>query len=238
VEKVIYALWRDTDRPVADWSHDLRHATADAVLAAGAHGLQVNVADEAVAGATMRFVEVDPQMEAVVGVWVDSSWEAVRRPVDDALAATPGTARVEAWTVAESEPVRNTAHPVPAGERTPGYASFAFLRRPTAMAPEDWLSTWLDRHTAVAIDTQSTFGYVQNVVVRPLTPAAPAIDGIVEELFPAEALDDLHAFFAAGDDDDLARRMGLMGESVAAFGADRDLDLVPTSRYVIRRPWG
>jgi hypothetical protein len=232
----MYALWRDPATSVADWSDDLRHATADAVLARGAHGLQVNLADDAVAGATMRFVAVDPQMEAVVGVWVDSAWDAIRRPVDEALAATPGTARVEAWAVAESEPVRNTAHPVPRGERTPGFANLAFLRRPAGTAPADWFAAWLDRHTAVAIDTQSTFGYVQNVVVRPLTPSAPTVDGIVEELFPADALDDLHAFFDAQDDDELARRMAAMAESTGAFGADRDLDLVPTSRYVIRPP--
>ena len=49
---------------------------------------------------------------------------------------------------------------------------------------------------------------------------------------------DLHAFFAAPDDDELARRMARMAESTARFGADRALDLVPTSRYVMRSAWG
>jgi hypothetical protein len=213
VEKVVYALWRDADTLVAAWSVGLRAAGVDVLPAAGALGVQVNVADEAVAPALLRMAEIDPQMEAVVSVWVDSARTAARGPLDDALAAVPGTARVEAYLVTES-----------------------FLRRPAAMTPEAWIAAWHDGHTQVAIDTQSTFGYVQNVVARRLTPGAPAVDGIVEELFPIKALTDMHAFFDAPDDAELARRMGLMAESTARFGADRALDLVPTSRYVLSTP--
>ncbi len=70
-------------------------------------------------------------------------------------------------------------------------------------------------------------------MVRALTPDAPPIDAIVEELFPIEAVSDLHAFFGAADDADLGDRMGKMAASVARFGADRDIDTVPTSRYVL-----
>jgi hypothetical protein len=73
--------------------------------------------------------------------------------------------------------------------------------------------------------------------VRPLTPGAPVIDAIVEELFPLEATSDLHAFFGAADDDDLRDRMERMVASTAAFGANRDIDTVPTSRYVFRSPF-
>jgi len=99
----------------------------------------------------------------------------------------------------------------------------------------EWIDAWHNGHTDVASETQSTFGYVQNVVTRPLSPDAPAIDAIVEELFPIEALTSMHAFFAAADDDELARNLGRMTESTSRFGADRDLDVVPTSRYVFGR---
>ena len=49
----------------------------------------------------------------------------------------------------------------------------------------------------MAIATQSTFGYVQNYVVRPLSGGAPPVSAIVEELFPIEAVGSLHAFFSA-----------------------------------------
>jgi EthD domain len=233
MEKVIYLVWRDHGTPTADWSATLRGAVTGRLADAGATGVQVNVADDAVAGALMRLAALDPQPEAVVGLWVDSARDAARRSLDDALAASPGTARIAGYLVTESVPLRNTAHPAGPGERTDGFANIALLRRPGGMTQDEWIDAWHNGHTDVANETQSTFGYVQNVVARPLTPGAPAVDGIVEELFPIEALTSLHAFFAAADDDELARNLERMTESTARFGADRDIDVIPTSRYVM-----
>lgn len=233
MEKVIYLVWRDPGTPAADWSATLRGAVTSRLADTGATGVQVNVADDAVAGALMRLAALDPQPEAVVGLWVDSARDAARRPFDEALAAGPGTARVAAYLVTESVPLRNTAHPAAPGERTEGFANIALLRRPGGMTHDEWIDAWHNGHTDVANETQSTFGYVQNVVARPLTRDVPAVDGIVEELFPIEALTSLHAFFAAADDDELARNLERMTESTARFGADRDIDVIPTSRYVM-----
>jgi hypothetical protein len=62
------------------------------------------------------------------------------------------------------------------------------------------------------------------------------VSAIVEELFPIEAVRSLHAFFGAADDADLAGRMGKMIASTSAFGANQNVDTVPTGRYVLRRP--
>lgn len=235
MEKVVYVLWRDPAAPVEAWSQALREHAVPALADAGARGLQVNVTDEAVAASIVRLVELEPQMEATVGLWLDSARDAARQVHDRVLGAVAGVARLAAYAVTESEPLRDPARDVPAGERTPGFANLAFLRRPADMSLPAWIDAWHNGHTDVAIATQSTFGYVQNVVARPLTPDAPAIDGIVEELFPVEALTSLHAFFAAADDDELAANMGRMARSVARFGADRSIDVVPTSRYVFGR---
>jgi EthD domain len=232
MEKVIYLVWRDPATPPGDWSAALRGPVTDRLVAADAAGVQVNVADDAVAGAVMRLAALDPQPEAVVGAWVDSARDATRRPLDEAVATA--SARIAAYVVTESVPMANTAHPAAAGERTAGFANIALLRRPAGMTPAEWIDAWHNGHTDVANETQSTFGYVQNVVARPLTPGAPDIDGIVEELFPIEALTSLHAFFAAADDDELNRNLARMTESTARFGADRDIDVIPTSRYVMR----
>ena len=66
---------------------------------------------------------------------------------------------------------------------------------------------------------------------------APTISAIVEELFPSEAMSDLHAFFGAADDDDLRDRMKRMVASTTGFGANKNVDTVPTSRYVYRSPF-
>jgi hypothetical protein len=107
------------------------------------------------------------------------------------------------------------------------------LRRPVELTVDEWRHNWLVDHTPVAIATQGTFGYVQNVVVRPVTVDAPQIDAMVEELFPSAAMTDMHAFYGSGGDDaELNDRFTRLMTSVARFGADRDLDLVPSSRYV------
>jgi hypothetical protein len=124
------------------------------------------------------------------------------------------------------------------GERTAGLANVALLRRPAALDVETWFARWHVDHTPVAIATQSTFGYTQNAVVRALTPGAPELAAIVEELFPIEATSSLHAFFGAADDADLGDRMTKMVASTSAFGANENIDTVPTSRYVFRTPFG
>jgi hypothetical protein len=116
-------------------------------------------------------------------------------------------------------------------------ANIALLRRPAELDVATWLGRWQLNHTSVAVETQSTFGYTQNWVVRTLTPGAPDIAGIVEELFPIEAISDLHAFFGAADDAELQDRLGRMVASTSAFGANQNIDTVPTSRYVIATPF-
>ena len=165
MEKVDYVVWRPPGTTRAAFTEQLLGPVADALLDAGARGLQVNVSDEPVAGGIMKLVHTDPQMEAVLGVWVDSAAAAPRAAFDEAVA---GAGWMAAYLVTESEPLPN-ATPVPLGERTPGFANLAFLRRPGELDPATWLSRWQDEHTPVAVETQPTFRYVQDVVVRSLT---------------------------------------------------------------------
>lgn len=193
------------------------------VAAAGASRLQVNLDDDPV-GPALRFGPGTP-ITAVVTAWDLTDPVAlldVLRPLD---------ADVAAWQVDEREPLVPPA--VPEGERADALANLAFLRRPETMAHEAWLADWLERHTQVAIDTQGTFGYVQNPVVAHLTPGGRDVAGIVEELFPMAALSDQHAFYGSGGDQaEMDRRVNELMESCARFGASDGLDLVPTSRYV------
>jgi len=196
----------------------------DRLRAAGAERLQLNLDDADVADAPLRFGPGTP-ITGVVSVWTDGATEPV---VDVVRAADPAA---DGWRVEEREPI--PPPDVPDGTRAAALANIAFLRRPTSMSPEDWLDDWLERHTSVAIETQGTFGYVQNPVVEALTPGAPEVAGIVEELFPMAAMTDTHAFYgSAGDQAELDRRFTRLMESVARFGADKGLDLVPTSRYL------
>ncbi len=231
MEKVLYVL-PTTDLPSEELGKALRGPLTEGLLDLGAHGLQLNVADAAVAPAAgLRMAGSGAPAAAVVGLWVDSAVDHLRAPYDAAIAeVVPGAA---AYLVTESVPLRDLTATSPGG-RTEGMAQVAFLRRRPDLDDAGFLDLWLRRHTPVAIDTQATFGYVQNVVVRALTPDAPPWDGIVEELFPAEAMTDPHVFFdAVGDDERLAANQGAMIDSVSSFLDLGALDVVPTSRYVV-----
>jgi hypothetical protein len=218
VTKTIFALWG------ADLPTSLRDAELHARLAAaGVRRLQVNVPDELVEGA-MRIDHLDDPIAGFVTVW-----DVEAGPVAEVLGTVAAT--VHAYAVDE----RRRLDPPESwdGSRADALANIAVLRRPDELYQEEWLRRWMIDHTAVGIRTQATFGYIQNIVVDPVAAGAPRIDGIVEELFPSAAVTDIHAFYGSGGDDaELGRRIDVLMASVGRIGADRQIDLVPTSRYL------
>ncbi len=231
MEKVIITM-RGADADDG-WCARLRAEVAADLLDVGLPGLAINVRDGEVRESLMTLTTMDPPVVAFVSVWAQQSYGAQVSAVTDILAKECD--EIAAYLVTESVPL--APPPTAPGRRTVGLANVALLRRPADLDQATWLSRWQIDHTPVAIETQSTFGYTQNAVVRGLTAGAPSISAIVEELFPAEAISDLHAFFGAADDDELRDRMGRMLASTAAFGANENVDTVPTSRYVYRDPF-
>lgn len=232
MEKVIVAL----RRPDADdeWVARLRGPVASALLDLDLPGVTLNLRDGAVRDSLMTLTTLDPPVQGFVSLWTQQYYGTA---VDESLRLLRSEANeIAAYLVTESVPMPPPGSPP--GERASGMANMALLRRPTEMDEQTWLRRWHHDHTPVAIATQSTFGYVQNFVVRALTAGAPPLSAIVEELFPIEAVCSLHAFFGAADDAELGDRMNKMVASTAAFGANIDVDTVPTGRYVFRNPFG
>jgi EthD domain len=230
MEKVV-AVLRAADHD-ENWCERQRGPVAEALLALGVAGLTVNVRDAVVSTSLMTLTTLDPPAAAIVSIWTPQCYgeqilQALRLLADECD-------YVAAYLVTESTPL---LAPLQIGSRTEGLANIALLRRPAGLEYTDWLHRWQHDHTPVAIETQSTFGYTQNAVVRALTPEAPQLAGIVEELFPIEAVADLKAFFGAADDADLQHRLGRMIASTSAFGANENIDTVPTSRYVLETPF-
>jgi len=217
VSKLIFALHGDDLGPALTAS-----GLRDRLAAAGATAVQVNLDDPAVAEA-MRFGPGDP-VTAVVSVWTSGGAEPTVEVLQDIEPA------VHAYRVTER--VRLDPVPVPDGTRADVLANVAILRRPASMSREEYLEYWMVRHTPIAIRTQNTSGYIQNIVEETLTPASPEVSAIVEEHFPMAGMTDSHAFYGSrGDEDELERRFAELMQSVARFGADTGLDLVPSSRY-------
>jgi hypothetical protein len=231
MEKVIAVLMRAD--PDDDWCARQRGPVADALLGLGVPGLAVNVRDGAVRHSLMTLTTLDPPVGAVVSLWTQQCYGDQTSAALELLAGE--CEQLGAYLVTESVPL--VAPVTEPACRTTGLANIALLRRPAELDQATWLTRWQRDHTSVAIETQSTFGYTQNCVVRNLTPDAPGISGIVEELFPAEAITDLTAFFGAADDKDLQNRISQMVASTSAFGANENIDTVPTSRYVFKTPF-
>lgn len=235
MEKVVYLLWRDLRTSRAEFGERLRVETAAQLAELGVPGLQLNIADEAVSAAAPGVCAVRPQMDAMVSVWLQTAHPDRRRPVDERIGRA--AARFAAYLVTESQPIVNTRYSALPGERTAGFAQVALLQRPPRLSHEHWLDIWLGSHTQIAIDTQDTFLYVQNVVTRVLTFDAPRYDAIVEEGFPPAAFGNQHAFYgAAGDEEKFRRHRATMRDSSKRFIDLDRLDVLQTSQYVFKTP--
>lgn len=204
--------------------------------AQGVHRIvQCNIADAAVDAASgLRQVTLDPAPTALVRISDDPTGsEEASEPdtiVSD-LKALPFVDRIHGYAVSTREPLGDPT-PVTPGCRSTGWSQIALLRRRGDLTTDEFRSRWLDHHTRVAIDLQSTFRYVQHIVEGPLDAAAPALDGIVEECFPDAAMDDPHVFFATGGDKAvLDRRLRAMVDSVMSFLDLTRLDVIPMSEY-------
>ncbi|MEM8697423.1 MAG: hypothetical protein AAGE05_15485 [Pseudomonadota bacterium] len=223
MEKTVYALWK----PDAA----LLSALPEKLSAAGATGVRINLRDEDVAPAdalTQSRGEAPP--DAAVQLWLPSANPIFRSEIDHCVSAR--CARFAAWLVSESVIITNEDHSPAPGERTYGFAQMAFLTRPDGLDWKDWRTIWRDSHTKVAIETQSNFEYVQNLVVEPLTDDAPPCVAIVEECFPPEAMTDPLAFFdAVGDQAKFDRNLAAMMESCDRFIERGAIDVIPTSQY-------
>jgi hypothetical protein len=207
VEKVIITL-RATEADER-WCARMRAQVAADLLDLDVPGLAVNVRDDSVRESLMTLTTLDPPVVGFVSLWTQQSYgDQVRAAI---ALLEKECDDVAAYLVTESVPLP-PPDTVP-GQRTAGLANVALLRRPEDLDEATWLTRWHIDHTPVAIAA------------------------IVEELFPEEAISDLHAFFGAADDDDLRDRIERMVASTAAFGANRDVDTVPTSRYVFRTPF-
>lgn len=229
MEKLLYTLWRPAAAGEVEFRDVLCGTAAKRLAELGARGLVVNVVDEQV-----RFAEgvhmdgVQPRLAAVVSFWLelDDARPACERPLADVAD------RIAGYAVAESVALRNETHRAAPGERTPGVNVVAFLRRPDWIEREAWLARWLDDHRRVALETQCTYAYIRNVVVRALTPEAPPWAAIVEEGFPSEAVTDAARWYRAENDPAaLQRNVSRMVESCRTF---LDLDRVerhPMSEY-------
>jgi hypothetical protein len=231
MEKLVYVLWKNAAQEVSAFRDDLLAARADEMRELGARRLALSIADDDITYAQgSRITQLADPITATLSFWLDTHLD--RGPIEALLGTL--TSRLAGYLVTESMPIVNTTQTSEPGKRTPGTNSIAFIERPDRLTQAEFLEIWLGSHTRVAIDTQSTFLYIQNCVVRPVTPDAPAWVAIVEEGFPAESFNDQKVFYAAGDSEAVLNdHRSQMIESCARFIDFDRLESHMFSQYVL-----
>ncbi len=232
MEKICYLVWKPENVPDVEFRDQLVGETAKQILASGAHKLSILCPDETTAPlAKARITQMDHPLAGMVSAWVDLADD--RAPIEEAIDKV--TERKAGYLVVESVPLVNTTRTAPLGERTPGTTLLTCLVPKADMTWDDFLEHWFVVQRRVALETQSTYLYIRNVVVRALTQDAPPWVGIVEEGFPTEAVTDPMLWYKAnGSKEKLEENLAKMMESVQAFLDLSKIESHPTSEYIIR----
>ncbi|MEM1110535.1 MAG: hypothetical protein AAGI11_01385 [Pseudomonadota bacterium] len=234
MEKVIYPIWRPEGTSSDRFREQLLGPFSEAALARDdVHALTICVVDDAVAPASVYRMEniFERGYDGVIMLWVAraSALEGEHLGLADYCERYCG------YLVSEANPLPEYREFVSVGQRTAGMNQVVCLQRPASLEMEEWRSIWQDLHTPVAIDTQSTFGYRQNLVVRALQPDAPPLAAIIEENFPEAAIHSRLAFYDAGEDEALyqAREKAMVDSCVRFIDFER-IDCIPTSEYPLK----
>ncbi len=225
MEKLAYLIHQELDVPGPDLRTALIEKAAAALRDAGACQIGVSVDDEHVAaGAKVAIRRAVPPVRGLVTFWMQNSDD--RSPCEQILEAH--AARIAGYLVVESRPL---IHQPPIGERAPGANLVTTIKKRADISQAQFIDRWNNEHRRVAVEIQSTFGYVRNAIVRALTEDAFSWDGIVEESFPIEALSDPHVWYDCDDEAEYQRRLRRMIESVSAFLDLGQMESTPMSEY-------
>ena len=225
MEKLVYLISKELDVP----GHTLREGLLERVVPvlreSGGQNISLNVQDEDVAaGDGVRISTSEPPIRAMISFWLENSDD--RQAAEEVLLAE--SEGLAGYLVAESRPM--VYDPTP-GERSRGANLVTRIHKKSDISDEEFTERWTVEHRKVAVETQSTFAYVRNAVLRTLVPGTPECDGIVEESFPIEALSNPHVWYDCDNEDEYRRRLQRMMDSVNAFLDLGRLESIPMSEY-------
>jgi hypothetical protein len=229
VEKLVYLLRTNGDGDAL--REALLGESVPALRGEGARRLTVCVSDGAVTreGAP-RIAQLDPKIAAEVCFWLENSDD---RAGCEAILGAKAEA-IEGYLALESVPIVSEERLRCDGKRSRGFTLVTAITKLPSIDYETFLRIWHEDHKLVARETQRSFSYVRNTLVRSLTDGAPGFAGIVEEGFPIEALGDQRVWYDSPDDEAIfeANRARMM-ESCQRFLDLGAIDSHPMSEYLL-----
>lgn len=230
MEKLVMPVWRPEGTTGDEFRDTLLALAAEQLCELPAvRALRLAVADSAVSPAdNKRMASFGELPDGVVSAWVDTVThaESLQHLLERVVSKSA------AYLVTESEQLVNSES-VDGRGRFPGFCQVVFLQRPDRLSEQAWLDIWQGSHTGIAIATQSTFGYRQNVIVRALAAGSAPYSAMIEENFPDQAMTSDHAFYGAPDDETLQANLTAMMESCARFIDFERIDVIPMSEYLL-----
>ena len=233
MEKLVYGLWRRPDQDLGRLRTDLLERVAPVLLDLGVGGLRVCV--EEPAGHSYR-VGANPDgslLAACVSLWIDSYDN--RGPHEDALALAGADAY--GWIVAESVARGYGEHRTwPDGEQSPGLSITTFFDKKAGVDDDTFYRIWHGEHTPLSFEIHPFWLYVRNQTLRPITPGAPSVRGIVYEAVPTDAdmLDFTRFFGCPGEPDRLAAQIKVVDDHMNTFGNTATLQCIPMREWIFR----
>lgn len=232
MEKLIVPIWKAEGSSGDELRDKLLNEMAPALLAQdNVRALRFSVVDSAVAAAAGKRMETCQSLpDGMISMWLDNG--GARSAQEEVIAGVVG--RFSTYLVVEAEPIVNTEHRALLRERGHGFCQIVFLQRPDRLTEAEWLTIWQGSHTQVAIDTQSTFSYRQNVIVRSLSEDAIEFHAMIEENFPPDAMTSDQAFYGVTDDKSLKKNLNAMVNSCSRFIDFDKIDVIPMSEYVLK----
>lgn len=224
MQKLFYLLF---DRPAVDGTKlrgTLCGEVTPAIRASGASEISVFASDADVAAGS-PIAQSDPPIRAMVSFWLEDASD--RGPAEAALAAHAQS--IAGYLVVESRPM---IHERVVGGRTEGMKQISCITKRADISQEEYIDIWHKDHRQVAIETQSTFGYVRNEIFRALTMGAPdQWDAFVEESFPIEALTDPLVFYDSKTQEEYERNLKIMMDSCGRFLDHSHIEATYFSEY-------
>jgi hypothetical protein len=233
VEKLVYGLWRRPDQDLEPVRAALLEHVARALLDLGVAGLRICVEEPAGKAYRVGANADGSLLAASVSLWIDSYDN--RAPHEAALAQADATSY--GWIVAESEARSYGEHRTwPDGERSPGLSITTFFDKKDGIDDETFYRIWHGEHTPLTFEIHPFWLYVRNQVLRPVTPGAPSVRGIVYEAVPAdEQMLDFNQFFGCPDQPErLMDQIKRVDDHMDTFGNRATLQCMPMREWIFR----